>query len=173
MFRFVLRRNLIVVVGLVASAMLVATALAAGTAIRAGVYAPKETWVTHHTSASVDLTVIDHGKMIRAKGSGLSCPNNGKAPLVGSYADIPYTVQLPDNIPITASGHFSFSGAVKVSAYEDQTPSPITTQFSISGRFVKGTVKPLKTIAVRGRVSSDYCTAATPEQYKLVFDPSG
>lgn len=171
MLRFVLRRHLIVVVGLLASAVLAATALASSVARRTGVYAPKETWVVHHSSASVDLTVIDHGKMIRALGSGLSCPNNGKAPLVGSYGNIPFTTQLPHNIPITASGHFSFSGTVKVSSYEDQTPYPITTQFAISGTFTRGTLKPLKTIAVRGRVSSDYCTAATPKTFKLVFDP--
>ena len=166
------RRALVILTGVLVLA-LAAGAFAAGSGVRKGPYAPHESWVTNHTSASVDLTVGRGGRTIAAKGTGLSCPNNGNAPLVGSYAGIPFTTQLPHSIPISGSGHFSFSGTVKVSAYEDQTAYPITTHFAISGQFNHGTIKPLKTIAVRGKVSSDYCTAKTPGTFKLVLDPTG
>ena len=93
----------------------------------------------------------------------------GNAPLQ-EYSDILFTVLIPHNVTISSSGHFSFSGDVKVSAYEDQTPYPITTHFSISGQFTRGKIKPLKTIAVRGTVTSDYCTAKTPTAFKLTYD---
>jgi hypothetical protein len=168
----VLRRIALLAVGIVASGVLVTAAVASGPSFRNGLYAPLEKWVTHHASASVDLSVIDHGRMIRAKGSGLSCDNNGNDPL-GEYSGIEFTTTLPHNIPISASGHFAYSATVKVSSYSDQTPYPIVTKFAINGQLVHGTIKPLKTVAIRGTVSSNYCVASTPKQYKLVFDPGG
>jgi hypothetical protein len=42
---------------------------------------------------------------------------------------------------------------------------------SISGQFIRSAIKPLKTIAVQGTVSDDYCVASTPKHFKVVFDP--
>jgi hypothetical protein len=166
-----MRRATIVLIG-AAALILAATALASGVSVRKGLYAPLARWTSHHTSASVDLQVGPGGKMID-RHSGLSCSNNGNAPVSGSYSDIEFTTLLPHAIPISKSGHFAFSGTVTVSAYEDQTPYPITTHFAISGQFERGKLKPLKTIEVRGKVSSDYCSADTPKTFKLVFDPTG
>jgi hypothetical protein len=163
------RRIALGLVGLVLFAVPTATALASAPSISGGTYAPSEKWVKNHSSASVDLYVADHGTELRAKGTGFSCFNNGNAPLQ-EYSDILFTVLLPHNLKISSSGHFSYTGDVKVSAYEDQTPYPITTHFSVSGQFTRGKIKPLKTIAVRGTVTSDYCTAKTPTAFKLIYD---
>lgn len=157
----------VLLVGLIAPA---SSAVAGAPALRDGSYAPKETWVEHHTSASVDLTVIKRGTALAVRGTGLSCPNNGRAPL-DQYSNITMTIQPPHTIAISRSRHFSFSGTAKVSAYEDQTPFPVTTHFSISGQFIHSAITPLKTIVVQGTVSDDYCVAATPKHFKLVFDP--
>jgi hypothetical protein len=165
-----LKRGVLMAVLLAGLIPLASSALAGAPALRDGGYAPKETWVKHHISASVDLDVINHGTAIRMLGSGLSCDNNGTPPL-DQYSGYPMTIQPPHNIPVSKSRHFSFSGTAKVSAYEDQTPFPVTTHFTISGQFAPGTFKPLKTIAVQGTVSDDYCTASTTKHFKLVFDP--
>ena len=149
----------------------VASAGAASGGFRVGGYAPHESWVVHHTSASVDLQLIDHGRQIAARGTGLSCPNNGKAPFE-QYAGITMTVQLPHAIAVSSSGRFAFHGNVKVSTYEDQTPYPVVTEFSLSGQFVHGTIKPLKTIAVRGKVAASACAGTVPATFKLVYDPA-
>jgi hypothetical protein len=166
----VLKRSALSAVLMLGLVLPASSALAGGSALRDGGYAPKETWVQHHTSASVDLDVVKRGTAIRVLGSGLSCPNNGQPPL-DQYSGITMTIQPPHAIPISKSGHFSFSGTAKVSAYEDQTPVPVTTHFSISGQFVRGTIKPLKTIAVQGTVSDSYCVASTAKHFKLVYDP--
>jgi hypothetical protein len=167
----VLKRGVLAIVIVLGLTWAASSALAGAPALRDGGYAPKESWVKNHSSASVNLHVVKNGTAIRAIGSGLSCDNNGQPPL-DQYGGIPMTIQPPHAIPISKSGHFSFSGTAKVSAYEDQTPVPVTTHYSISGQFVRGTIKPLKTIAVQGTVSDNYCVASTAKHFKLVYDPA-
>jgi hypothetical protein len=166
----VLKRGVLVLVLVLGLTWAASAAFAGAPALHDGTYAPKESWVKNHTSASVDLEVIKHGTAIRAIGSGLSCDNNGQPPL-DQYGGIEMTIQPPHAISISKSGHFSFSGTAKVSAYEDQTPFPVTTHYTISGQFIHGTIKPLKTIAVTGAVSDNYCVASTAKHFKLVYDP--
>jgi hypothetical protein len=139
------------------------SALASHLRIRAGLYAPSasETTLDGYSNGGVDIVVAKGSKKITM--AGVAC-YTGSAPTGGLPANDEVKVSVPHALPISASGSFSFSGAVTLTPEDSQTESSFTTTFTIKGHFQSGK------IAVVGTDSSPICQPMTLTRMRLRFD---
>jgi hypothetical protein len=143
-------------------------ATAASLKIRAGGYAQNASEVDkkegsfEYSNGAVDIEVARGGRSV--KFAGMSC-NVGPTPTEGLSGYDEVTILVPKHLPISSAGAFSFSGPVTLSTEEDQAEQPVTTTFTIKGRFQKGK------ISVTGTDSSPLCRAGTVTRFRLHYDP--
>jgi hypothetical protein len=119
---------------------------------------------TDTTTVDLELFVADHGKLITGgiRGSGVSCAPSATVTADGS-PEITLSFYFPRSIPISASGVFSYSGAVISPPEDSGLSTAITGTATLSGHFIKGKIVALKTNALVGTFSSpSMCSASTP-----------
>jgi hypothetical protein len=130
-------------------------------------------------TAHVGLTVGGHGTRVIGGGtwsantavrSGLFC-TVGSTPPTGIFAGTVVALPIPQNLPISANGSFSYSGTLNLTPGDTQSGVSVTAQFSISGRFAASKVVPRKTVAVSGSVSTPLCPG-TLTHFALNWDPN-
>jgi hypothetical protein len=83
-------------------------------------------------------------------------------------------IKFPANMTIAPSGAFSYAGDVTLSAaLERTTMSFPNLPITLKGRFTKGKVVALKTVAVTGTFSApEICAATTLTKFVDVWDPA-
>jgi hypothetical protein len=153
--------RLVIALGLTVAAVAPALAAAASKGVHNGIYASKASHRTPYSNGAVDLTVYGGGRKISPTTSGMSC-YTGSNPPAGVPTDDEVTVRLPHTLTISASKRFSFSGPITISAADAQSTQPISTTFSLKGRFVKGKHG---TFTATGTAFSPVCQASTPTHF--------
>lgn len=110
------------------------------------------------------------------RGSGVSCTVGPSltAQDPNEFTSITViSIHLPRNLPISASGSFSFSGDVKLTAEDTQTTMSFTEPITLTGHFSLGKVVAHKGIAERGTFSAPaICETQTPATYSDQWDVS-
>jgi hypothetical protein len=118
---------------------------------------------TDTTNPDVELFVGDNGKVIIGglHGSGVSCVPSAAAVAAGVNGSM--LLHFPRSIPISASGSFSYTGAVVAYAAQNQLTTDFDGTATFSGHFIKGKIVAHKTNALVGTFSSlSMCDASTP-----------
>lgn len=131
-----------------------------------GLYAEQDNPNLSYSNGAVDLQVGGGGSKLVFP-SGVAC-YTGKTPPTGVPADDEVSIHLPKPLPIKGDGSFSFSGPVTISAEDAQAESPISTTYTIKGRFTKAKHGSYKAV---GTDSSPVCQPSTEKHFTLEFVP--
>lgn len=166
-----MRRPLIVAtlaLGLSGSFTAVAAArLTNGGRPKDGLYAEKGNPKLPYSNGGVDLQVGSGGRKIVPR-SGVAC-YTGSDPAAGLPAYDEVQITIPRALPVKADKSFSFSGPVTLTPEEAGTEEPVTTTYTIKGRFVG---LPHGGFKIVGTDSSPICQPSTEKHFTLTFDPA-
>jgi hypothetical protein len=122
--------------------------------------------------ASIEFFVSGNGKeILGGRKSGGSCIASAALVAQGVQGTAGITFFFPRSIPISASGAFSATEPVTMTAYETQSTVGASGTITISGHFVKGKIVSYRTNAVVGTFNApSICSTTSPTRLLMHWD---